>query len=118
MRWTSLLSLHGLGDVNRRLFSLPRGGLSGQGGDKSLTLSVARAWLRILLARLGRSSEGFSFHLFRRRACTSAFLAGASKGDIRSLGGWRSEAVRCYLPIEESRRRAARALTAFSHQQV
>ena len=119
-RWAHLLQLSPGGAGTRPLFWVPRVDTADQGADTSLTMSMARAWLLTLLTRLGRHKEGFMFHSFCRGACTSAFLRGASEQDIRSLGGWRSEAVRCYLPVEESRRRTARALatSSFSNQQI
>ena len=75
-----------------------------------LTMKVAREWLRIMLTRLGRDSERFTFHSFRRGACTRAFLNGAQEQDLRRLGGWRSDAVSAYLPLEASRHRAAQAI--------
>ena len=90
----------------------------GEGGGRRrsarvpLTMTLARSWLGILLTRIGRDGEGFSFHSLRRGACTFAFLQGATEQEICSLGGWRSEAVREYLPAEASRHRAAQALAA------
>ena len=78
----------------------------------SLTMAVARGWLQLLLVALGRGARDFSFHSFRRGACTRAFERGAETGDIMQLGGWRSDAVRAYLPAMEARRRAARSLAA------
>ena len=92
------------------LFSLP--GSSGRGGkgETCLSMPVARAWLNMLLVALGKRAGEFSFHSFRRGACTRAFNMGADTGDIMQLGGWRSSAVRAYLPTTEARRRAARLI--------
>ena len=89
----------------------------GQGQDlsgKPLTKRVARAWLGVLLQRVGRDGEGFTYHSFRRGACSRAFEQGALEADIRQLGGWRSEAVRDYVPARLARRRAAASLTKLS----
>ena len=109
-RWEDLRRVRGRGAEGGPLFWVAGGSGMGREREQPLTMSVARGWLKILLTRLGRGNEGFSFHSFRRGACTSAFQGGASEGDLRALGGWHSEAVRCYLPVGESRRRAARAL--------
>ena len=94
------------------LFALPTSQRGGKGGRpcRALTMRVAREWLRVLLARAGLGNKGFTFHSFRRGACTQAFRNGAEVADIQQLGGWRSDAVRLYLPLEEARRRAAKAL--------
>ena len=109
-RWGDLLRLRGSRTEGAPLFWVPGRVTGGTLTHSPLTISVARGWLKILLTRLGRGEEGFSFHSLRRGACTSAFREGASEGDLRALGGWRSDAVRCYFPAEESRCRAARAL--------
>ena len=89
------------------LFFLPceKGAHGGSGAP--LTMPVARAWLAVLLAGMGRHPREFSFHSFRRGACTLAFANGASEGDIMQLGGWRSSAVRAYFPALDARKRAA-----------
>ena len=88
------------------LFALPT---SGRGG--SLTVPLARTWLRKLLRALGQSSADWTLHSFRRGACTAAFEGGASLDDLRALGGWKSDAVRCYRPEQAARKRAATYLT-------
>ena len=109
-RWVDLRNLSGSRGGLHPLFWCP--GVRRPGASYSLPLAmpVAREWLRILLHRLGRGECGSSFHSFRRGACTRAFLQGGQEQDIRRLGGWRSDAVRAYLPVRASRRRAARAL--------
>ena len=109
-RWGDLLRLRGSEAGGAPLFWVAGGTSGGRTAVLPLTMSVARGWLKILLTRLGRGEEGYSFHSLRRGACTSAYREGASEGDLRALGGWRSDAVRCYFPQEESRCRAARAL--------
>ena len=113
-RWQDLRRLSAAVPNTDPLFWCP--GLKGIGGRtrQHLTMPVAREWLARLLRRLGRAGEGYTFHSFRRGACTSAFLQGAAEEDIRALGGWNSDAVRSYLPVDELRRRAARALTTVS----
>ena len=93
---------------NLALFTLPEEGAGVR--TRVLTMQVARDWLRLLLRRVGCAERGFTFHSFRRGACSRAFRNGAEVADIQQLGGWRSEAVRLYLPLDEARRRAALAL--------
>ena len=114
--WLALKRLRSVVGVAEPLFWTPGGERGGTRGRAPLSMPVARAWLGILLARLGRGSEGLTFHSFRRGASTTAFLHGATEQDIRRLGGWRSDAANAYLPENEGRRRAARALagTSFS----
>ena len=106
-----LLAVGGRGrDGMAPLFALREG--DGRGGHRltPLTMPVARAWLATLLASLGREPREFSFHSFRRGACTLAFRREATEADVMQLGGWRSNAVREYLPAFEARRRAAELL--------
>ena len=110
-RWLDLRDLRGPVISTAPLFWVPEKRVADGRGGRPLTMSVAREWLGVLLSRLGRSGEGFSFHSFRRGACTTAFGGGASESDICQLGGWRSEAVRAYLPARLSRKRAAATLT-------
>ena len=111
-RWAELSRLRGKVGGVEPLFWNPKARRRGAVLRQPLTMSLARAWLRILLQRVGRGDEKFSFHSFRRGACTTAFMQGADEQDIRRLGGWRSDAVGLYLPLGESRQRAARALSA------
>ena len=111
-RWLQLRQLAGGLTASGPLFWSRGSGSGGSGAKVPLSMSLAREWLRILLARLGQSDQGYTFHSLRRGACTLAFLQGATEQDIRRLGGWRSEAVQEYLPVEASRGRAARALAA------
>ena len=82
-------------------------------GDEShffFTVQRAREWLRWSLMAVGRGGSGYTFHSLRRGACSLAFENGADIADIQNLGGWRSNAVQCYLPVMASRNRAAAAL--------
>ena len=90
----------------------PSAPLFGVGGKESFffTLRTARQWLKLGLAAVGRPADEFSFHSLRRGACTLAFTQGADISDIKNLGGWRSDAVQCYIPTLASRARAAAAL--------
>ena len=90
------------------LFALPMRAEGQRSG--LLTMQLARVWLGLLLSRLGLQARGFTFHSFRRGACSRAFCNGADLADIKQLGGWRSDAVSRYLPLHEARRRAAEAL--------
>ena len=89
------------------LFAWPTAGGDRQGKPVLLTLRLARQWLKLFLGQLGRASEGFTLHSFRRGAATLAFSNGANLEDVRKLGGWKSEAVNCYVPALEARNRAA-----------
>ena len=60
----------------------------------------------------GPSPACLHFHPLRRGACHLAFGQGASVTDIQALGGWRSQAVACYLPLDAARARAAASLSA------
>ena len=111
-RWLDLRRCSGSPRSTASLFWSTRSRRGGGVDRQPLTMALARAWLRILLARLGEGDSTFSFHSFRRGACTTAFLQGADEQDLRRLGGWRSDAVSLYLPLGESRQRAARALSA------
>ena len=73
----------------------------GQGGGSSplfrvggtpLSTQVARRWLRVTLSALGLDPSAFTFHSFRRGACSAAFEKGAQLDDLKELGGWRSSA--------------------------
>ena len=79
------------------------------------TLKTAREWLSLGLLELGEQEHGYSFHSLRRGVCTRAFQRGADATDIKLLGGWRSEAVRLYIPDIDARARAASSLT---HEQL
>ena len=91
------------------LFSLPTS-RHNSGPPSSLTVPVARTWLRTLLTLLGLRDRGYSFHSFRRGATTLAFQRGAQLSDLKALGGWRSDAVRSYFPAFTARLRAAHTL--------
>ena len=93
------------------LFCLPDSAARVTSTVVPLSMPLARRWLKILLIRVGESPDAFSFHSFRRGACSLAFQGGATEGDIKQLGGWRSDAVRAYLPAFEARRRAALVLS-------
>ena len=108
--WLPMRARAGSAQGTRPLFCCPGPRGAGRYTDRPLTMSVARGWLQVVLHQLGRNSEGFSFHSFRRGACSRAFENGALEADIKQLGGWRSEAVRDYLPVRVARRRAASAL--------
>ena len=100
------------GEADGPLFQLPPlRSRAGKRAQRVLTMPVAREWLRLLLHRLGLQHKGFTFHSFRRGACTHAYMGGAEVADIQQLGGWRSSAVQRYLPMGEARRRAAQVLS-------
>ena len=108
--WSRLRGLRESASAGEPLFWCPGQQKGAQVSRRPLSMSVARAWLNVLLRRLGRQDQGFTFHSFRRGACTLAFESGAAEGDIKALGGWKSDAVRAYLPVGARRRRAAQAL--------
>ena len=78
------------------------------------TAPLARGWLASLLAHLGQAPHAFSFHSFRRGACHLAYGQGATVSEVQALGGWRSDAVSLYLPLDAARGRAAATLAAAS----
>ena len=104
---TRLRRLLGGGGASTPFFLLPNQGSKRRVQGRVLTMRVARLWLRLLLHRLGEEGNGYTFHSFRRGACSLAFEKGAAVEDIKELGGWRSEAVRVYLPPDAARRRVA-----------
>ena len=86
---------------------------TGQGGPvRHLTMSSARRWLHSLLWALGEGGKGYTFHSFRRGACTLAFARGCQLSDIKLLGGWRSDAVNLYYSGLDARSRVAGALAS------
>ena len=91
-------------------------GTRGSGGTHTpfFTAPLARGWLSSLLAHLGLPVHAYSFHSFRRGACHLAYGQGASVTEVQALGGWRSDAVACYLPLDAARGRAAATLAAAS----
>ena len=105
---------HGVSAV-APLFAAGVGGKRG-GRERQVvfTLTLARTWLSTLLTLLGEGRGGYTFHSFRRGACTLAFEQGAALEDIKSLGGWRSDAVKVYLPLDTARSRAATALSSLA----
>ena len=108
----TLQGLLGNPQAHEPLFSFRgRRGRRGITGLVPLSMTLARQWLRLLLARLGLAKDAYTFHSFRRGACTLAFSRGVAEGDIKQLGGWRSDAVRVYDSPAQARRRAAMALT-------
>ena len=86
--------------------------VGGGPADTFISAPVARAWLGVLLTYLGLPQHAYTFHSLRRGACHLAFGQGASVTDIQALGGWRSQAVACYLPLDAARARAAASLSA------
>ena len=81
-------------------------------GAPYLTLSQARKWLSRLLWALGERGGPFTFHSFRRGACTAAFAQGCALADIKSHGGWSSDAVKLYYSEFDARTKVALALTS------
>ena len=102
-----LRRLWGRGNNSLPLFAWPGAGGAKQGKPVLLTLRLARQWLKLFLGQLGQADEGFTLHSFRRGAATLAFSNGATLDDVRQLGGWKSDAVNCYVPALEARHRAA-----------
>ena len=76
----------------------------------TLTIPAARDWLRVSLVAIGYRHDAYTFHAFRRGACTAAFANGAQLEDLKALGGWRSNAVELYRSAADARIRAATAL--------
>ena len=91
------------------LFSFP---VSSGRSHSGFTMQLARVWLKCFNEALAPNAQRYTFHSFRRGACTLAHERGASVSDLKSLGGWRSEAVNRYFSGDSARRRAASFLTS------
>ena len=90
------------------LFTFPnRVGGSGDCRGTGFTIRLAREWLACFNAVAGSPGRKFTFHSFRRGACTLAFDRGAHFADLQQLGGWSSQAVTHYFSADTARRRAA-----------
>ena len=81
-----------------------------------LTVVKARFWLRTLLQLRGIPERKYTLHSLRRGGCTSAYRGGAAVSELKSLGGWASNAVHLYHSQRDARIRAARALRAAPYQ--
>ena len=77
---------------------------------KFFTISSARNSLKVILNNLGLSRDKFSFHSFRRGGCQLGYANGATVQDLKFLGGWASDAIRTYLPVDQATFRAASSL--------
>ena len=75
------------------------------------TAQTDRELLNKILLMIGQHQEGYTFHSFRRGGCHRAYSRGAALSDIKSLGGWRSDAVEIYLPSNAAKLRVAKTLT-------
>ena len=75
------------------------------------TAQTARELLNKILLMIRQHQEGYTFHSFRRGGCHRAYSRGAALSDIKSLGGWRSDAVEIYLPSNAAKIRVAKTLT-------
>ena len=116
--WVPLLPREGSPACPVEALRRLRGGAAPQRGSPlfcgapgvALSIPVARQWLRVILRCIGLSADAFTFHSFRRGACTAAFASGAHLEDLKALGGWRSDAVARYRSPADARLRAAQAL--------
>ena len=90
------------------------GGGGGGGGDRQTPSSwPCGPSLAGRFAHLfGPSPACLHFSLFAQGGVPPGFGQGASVTDIQALGGWRSQAVACYLPLDAARARAAASLSA------
>ena len=98
-----------LGLLQGHTFS-PQGPLFRGSEGTPLTIPAARRWLRVGLAASGLRPDAYTFHSFRRGACTAAFANGAQLEDLKALGGWSSNTVEIYRSAADARVRAATAL--------
>ena len=57
----------------------------------------AYSWLRHVLKNSPLAGRSINFYSVRRSACTNAYQAGASLNDVKTFGGWHSDAVLRYL---------------------
>ena len=84
--------------------------VNGRHTTRFFTINSARICLRSVLRALGFSPLQFSFHSFRRGGCQFGYIKGVSVQDLKFLGGWSSDAINRYLPVEQATLRAASAL--------
>ena len=109
---TWLLGVLRSAPLSTPLFSFPgHRGSSRGAGRQGFTIRLARTWLSCFNEVLALQGQKYTFHSFRRGACTLAHERGAAVSDLQSLGGWRSEAVTEYFSADSARRRAASCLT-------
>ena len=109
---TWLLGVLRSAPLSTPLFSFPgHRGSSRGAGRQGFTIRLARTWLSCFNEVLAMQGQKYTFHSFRRGACTLAHERGAAVSDLQSLGGWRSEAVTEYFSADSARRRAASCLT-------
>ena len=115
--WVPLLPREGSPACPVEALHTLRGGAAPQRGSPlfcgapgvALSIPVARQWLSVILRCIGLSADAFSFHSFRRGACTAAFASGAHLEDLKALGGWRSDALARYRSPADARLREAQA---------
>ena len=95
LRWLVRALRHS--PLNSPLFSFPAPrGHGRKAGLSGFTVRLARDWLKTFNCLTGSPGLNYTFHSFRRGACTLAFERGAELSDLKQLGGWRSEAVASY----------------------
>ena len=115
-RLRELLALQPAAPVTSPLFIYRKGRRQDAQSARSFTKRLARLWLAEFLTALRLGDKGFTFHSFRRGACSLAFEGGADLQDIKALGGWKSAAVMDYVPVFSARHRAAATLAVSSAQ--
>ena len=82
------------------IFVLPRTRCQPGRSETVLTMRVARSWLKLLLRRLGQGAGGYTFHSFRRGACSLAFDRGAASVFATSCSTAQGGRVPCLEFIE------------------
>ena len=108
LAFMTYMHVRGPGHLNAPLYVVKKTNLA---QPVPLTIFVANRWLRLVLNNSQLHAKQFSFHSFRRGACTTAFASGAPIEDIKYFGNWRSDSVLAYLSETPARRRVARLLS-------
>ena len=83
-----------------------------EGSRLPLTARQAYSWLHQVTANSSLAGLPIGFYALRRGACSSAFRSGASLGDLKIFGGWRSDSVLRYLHDAPARDRVAYLLNS------
>ena len=102
------MHFRGPGKLNAPLYLVKKTNLA---QHVPLTIYVANRWLRLVLNNSPLCAKQFSFHSFRRGACTTAFESAAPIEDNKYSGNWRSDSFLAYLSETPARRRVARLLS-------
>jgi hypothetical protein len=83
-----------------------------RGQRVELTGGSLEAAFKSWLSGCGVRAADYSLHSLRRGGATSAAKLGLALEEIRSIGDWRSDAVRCYVSREGEQVKAAAKMAA------